>query len=58
MWATHHYSIALDYPVVDGLKFDASDEYGRPWNVKGSMVNGVPTDVQFLGGPARDARGR
>lgn len=36
LWATDRYSLTLDYPVVDGLKFDATDEDGRPWDVKGS----------------------
>jgi hypothetical protein len=30
LWATDRYPLTLDYPVVDGLKFDASDEDGRP----------------------------
>ena len=25
LWATDRYLLTLDYPVVDGLKFDASD---------------------------------
>lgn len=39
--------LTLDYPVVDGLKFDASDDDGRPWDVKGSMVNGVRPTFKF-----------
>jgi hypothetical protein len=39
LWATDRYPLTLDYPVVDGLKFDASGEDGRPWDVKGSMIN-------------------
>ena len=47
LWATERYPLALDYPVVDGLKFDATDERGRPWDVKGSMVNGVRPTFKF-----------
>jgi len=47
LWATDRYPLTLDYPVVDGLKFDASDEDGRPWDVKGSMVNGVRPTFKF-----------
>ncbi|CDK40293.1 hypothetical protein [Halorubrum sp. AJ67] len=47
LWATDHYPLTLDYPVVDGLKFDATDRGGRPWDVKGSMVNGVRPTFKF-----------
>ncbi|WP_017343137.1 hypothetical protein [Halorubrum sp. T3] len=47
LWATDCYSLTLDYPVVDGLKFGASDEDGRPWDVKGSMANGVRPTFKF-----------
>ncbi|WP_256402611.1 hypothetical protein [Halorubrum salinum] len=47
LWATNRYPLTLDYPVVDGLKFDASDEDGRPWDVKGSMTNGVRPTFKF-----------
>jgi len=41
-------SIERDYPVVDGLKFDATDDRdGRPWDVKGSMTNGVRPTFKF-----------
>jgi len=41
-------SIERDYPVVDGLKFDATDDQdGRPWDVKGSMTNGVRPTFKF-----------
>ena len=29
-WAADNYPIELDYPEVDGLKFDATGEGGRP----------------------------
>jgi hypothetical protein len=32
---------------VDGRKFTASDEDGRSWDVKGSMVNGVRPTFKF-----------
>jgi len=32
---------------VDGLKFDATDRDGRPWDVKGSMVSGVRPTFKF-----------
>jgi len=48
IWAADNYPIELDYPEVDGLKFDATDkESGRPWDVKGSMVNGVRPTFKF-----------
>ena len=47
-WAADRYPIELDYPEVGGLKFDATDEEdGRPWDVKGSMVNGVRPTFKF-----------
>ncbi|MFW6382985.1 MAG: hypothetical protein ACOCZD_02990 [Haloferacaceae archaeon] len=47
LWATEKYPLELDYPVVDGLKFDATDSDGRPWDVKGSMLNGVRPTFKF-----------
>lgn len=47
LWATDRYPLTLDYPAVDGLKFDATDEDGRPWDVKGSMTNGVRPTFKF-----------
>ncbi|OYR69012.1 hypothetical protein [Halorubrum ezzemoulense] len=47
LWATDRYPLTLDYPVVDELKFDASDEDRRPWDVKGSMVNSVRPTFKF-----------
>ncbi|QKY16384.1 hypothetical protein [Halorubrum sp. CBA1229] len=46
-WVADNYPIELDYPEVDGLKFDATGESGRPWDVKGSMVNGVRPTFKF-----------
>ena len=46
-WATDRYGVELDYPVVDGLKFDATDDRGRPIDVKGSMTNGVRPTFKF-----------
>lgn len=47
-WAADNYPIELDYPEIDGLKFDATDEEdGRPWDVKGSMVNRVRPTFKF-----------
>ncbi|MFC5134269.1 MULTISPECIES: hypothetical protein [Haloferacaceae] len=40
-WAAKKYPLELDYPMVDGLTFDAIDEKGRPWDVTGSMTNDV-----------------
>ncbi|VTT86647.1 hypothetical protein DM2_2685 [Halorubrum sp. DM2] len=47
LWPTDHYPLTLNYSVVDGLKFDATDRDGRPWDVKGSMVNGVRPTFKF-----------
>ena len=47
LWATDRYPLTLDYPEVNGLKFDATDESGRPFDVKGSMVNGVRPTFKF-----------
>jgi len=48
IWAAGKYPIERDYPVVDGLKFDATDDRGgRPWDVKGSMTNGVRPTFKF-----------
>jgi hypothetical protein len=47
-WAADNYPIRLDYPTVEGLKFDATDENdGRPWDVKASMTNGVRPTFKF-----------
>lgn len=47
-WAEKEYPISLDYPVVDGLKFDGtSDSDGSPVDVKGSMCNGVRPTFKF-----------
>ena len=32
---------------MGGLKFDATDRDGRPWDVKGSMVSGVRPTFKF-----------
>lgn len=48
LWAADHYrGLSLDYPERDGLKFDATDSDGNPWDVKGSMVNGVRPTFKF-----------
>ena len=39
IWASDHYPLTLDYPHVDDLRLDATDDQGRPWDIKGSMVN-------------------
>ena len=39
LYAARRYPIDLEYPMVDGLRFDAIDSDGRPWDVKGSMTN-------------------
>ncbi|WP_254922131.1 hypothetical protein [Halorubrum sp. Ea8] len=47
-WAADHHPIDLDYLEVSRLKFDATDEEdGRPWDVKGSMMNGVRPTFKF-----------
>ena len=48
--------LTLDYPVVDGRKFYASDEDGRPWDVKGSMVNGIRPTFKFWQASTRRSR--
>ena len=48
IWAADRYPLELDYPMVDGLKFDATDDRdGRPWDIKGSMTNGVRPTFKF-----------
>jgi len=47
-------SIERDYPVVDGLKFDATDDRdGRPWDDERFDDERSSTDVQILDGPTR-----
>ncbi len=46
-WAADRYAIELEYPEVGGLKFDATAESGEPWDVKGSMTNGVRPTFKF-----------
>lgn len=47
-WASDRYPVRLDYPVVDGLKFDATaDDRGEPVDIKGSMTNGVRPTFKF-----------
>lgn len=45
-WAAERYPVELDYPMRNGLKFDASKN-GRPWDIKASMVNGVRPTFKF-----------
>jgi len=47
LWAARNYPFDLDYPTADGLKFDLSDRNGRPWDAKGSMLNGVRPTFKF-----------
>lgn len=48
IWAADNYPVELDYPVCDGLKFDATDQTdGRPWDIKASMANGVRPTFKF-----------
>ncbi len=48
IWAVDRYrGLTLDYPTVDGLKFDASDTDGNPWDIKASMENGVRPTFKF-----------
>lgn len=47
IWAADSYPITRDYPEIDGLKFDATGENGEPWDIKGSMVNGVRPTFKF-----------
>ncbi|QAS68812.1 ORF9 [Halorubrum pleomorphic virus 11] len=46
-WAAERYPLSLDYPVVDGLKFDATARDGRPFDIKSCMVNGVRPTFKF-----------
>lgn len=47
-WAAERYPVTLDYPMVSGLKFDAtSDDGGEPWDIKASMTNGVRPTFKF-----------
>lgn len=39
LWAEKRYPIDLEYPMIDGLRFDGTGDRGKPWDVKGSMVN-------------------
>jgi len=48
LWAADHHPLTLDYPVGDGLTFDATGKKDRRlWDVKGSMVNGVRLTFKF-----------
>jgi len=47
LWAADRYPIELEYPEVGGLKFDATGDRGEPWDVKGSMTNGVRPTFKF-----------
>lgn len=46
-WAAENYNVELNYPVVAGLKFDATASSGAPIDVKGSMTNGVRPTFKF-----------
>jgi len=46
-YAARRYPLELDYPERSGLKFDLSDSRGRPWDAKGSMLNGVRPTFKF-----------
>lgn len=46
-WAAERYPVTLDYPVVDGLKFDATARDGRPFDIKACMLNGVRPTFKF-----------
>ena len=46
-WAAERYPITLDYPMVGGLKFDATARDGRPFDVKSCMLNGVRPTFKF-----------
>ncbi|WP_241658366.1 hypothetical protein [Halorubrum sp. BOL3-1] len=56
LWATDHYPLTLDYPVVDGLKFDATDCDGQPWDLKRSMTNEVRSTFKFWEDNTRRSR--
>lgn len=47
LYAARRYPLTLEYPVVDDLKFDATDEDDHPWDIKGSMTNGVRPTFKF-----------
>ncbi|MCW8172796.1 hypothetical protein [Natrialba swarupiae] len=47
LWAERNYPLELEYPMVDGLRFDAVDDRGRPWDIKGTMLNGVRPTFKF-----------
>ena len=47
IWAADRYPLELDYPKIGGLKFDATDKSGNPWDIKGSMTNGVRPTFKF-----------
>ena len=46
-WAADRYPVTLDYPMVGGLKFDATARDGRPFDIKACMVNGVRPTFKF-----------
>lgn len=46
-WASEKYDVDLNYPVVAGLKFDATSASGEIVDVKGSMTNGVRPTFKF-----------
>lgn len=46
-WAAERYPVTLDYPMVGGLKFDATAGDGRPFDIKASMINGVRPTFKF-----------
>jgi len=46
-WAGERYPLDLDYPEVEGLKFDGTGPDGSPWEVKGTMINGVRPTFKF-----------
>jgi len=53
IWAAGKYPIERDYPVVDGLKFDATDDRdGRPGCERFDDERSS-TDVQIFDGPTR-----
>ncbi|PSQ54655.1 hypothetical protein BRD22_11810 [Halobacteriales archaeon SW_8_68_21] len=52
LWATDHYPLTLDYPVVDGLRLNATDRDGRPWDV--TLSRSRPTSVRYRFGRDTD----
>lgn len=46
-WVSERYPLTLDYPMRGGLKFDASDSTGTPYDIKSCMVNGVRPTFKF-----------